>query len=268
MNVARMFDNDPRSTDRGFTPVKGEHMKRWLVALVALLGVTMSSRTYTDPQVQLAVTGTWCAHQDSIALYGGSSGTGYLTDGYAHPLGHYYPTEHGWFANVVERAEVEWPGFAWRNYSMNGASVATFLPGGAQETAVQDTWNRDPNVAFLALGTNEFLGGVPASTFQANLNALITRIKSGAPGTSLVILRQWYTPHHPRLAWTPYADAMQAVATSRGLNLVDVGAAFHEMEYGVADESGLYHSDRIHLSTAGNYVYASVVYDSLKFTCN
>lgn len=212
----------------------------------------------------LATTGTWCGNHNTMAVYGGSSATGYLMPGYSQPNGIYQPTEYGWTTNVAERAYDTWSSFTgWRNYSKNGASVATFLPGGSQHWAIQDTANWNINIAFIAMGTNEYLGGVPVATFKSNLNELITRIWNATGNTtSIVIIRQWYTPHRPLAEWIPYVNAMRDVANARHVPYVDIDL-WTQMEYGQTDDSGLFHDDKIHLTPAGQTAYAKDVWAAL-----
>ncbi|GAB3429777.1 SGNH/GDSL hydrolase family protein [Actinophytocola sediminis] len=242
---------------------------RAAAAALAILLVTILLASGEPRRAEAAPlsNSTWCAYKDSLALLGGSSGTGYLTAGYSSADGTYDPTTYGWWKRVAERADSAWGAESY-NYSRNGASAASYLPGGRWPSttgAVADIGAHQPALAIISLGTNEYLAQVQPGVFEANLRQLVDDIQTISPRTAILLAVQWTARvPSPTYSWEQYKQRIQAVAVSEITAMVDLRQYLPSASD--PDWAKFYHPDRIHLLDHSHLVVAAAFWTWL-FSC-
>jgi lysophospholipase L1-like esterase len=231
-------------------------MKARLAALTLILLVVFAMPATAAPLSNSA----WCQDRASLVVLGASDSTGAFTTGYASPDETYDETPYGWFSRVSGNAGMYW-GTASNNYSRNGAQASDFLPGGRWPVttgAVEQIRQKQPSLVMITLGGNEYLSGVSPATYQANLTQLVRDIHTVSPRTGVLLVALWHIARtNPPHQWWEYTNAMFNVAVSEVTALVDLTQYFPRSDL---DTAGLFASDRIHLTDAGNMVVAATMW--------
>lgn len=231
-------------------------MKAKVAALTLILLVVFAMPATAAPLSDSA----WCKDRASLVVLGASDSTGAFTTGYASPDETYYKTPYGWFSRVSGNAATYW-GTTATNYSRNGAQTSDFLPGGRWPVttgAVEQIRQKQPSLVIITLGGNEYLSGVSPSVFQANLTQLVRDIHAASPRTGVVLAALWHIARtNPAHQWWEYTTAMFNVAVSEVTALIDLAQYFPRSDM---DTAGLFASDRIHLTDAGNMVAAATMW--------
>jgi lysophospholipase L1-like esterase len=117
--------------------------------------------------------------------------------------------------------------------------------------------NIAPDLAIIMLGRNEWVTGVSAATFIANLTTLIANVRATAtPAPSILLVAEMQGNYTPGPLWSTYVDAIAALVASDGnLAYVDLNPAFGG--YTVPPSGPLYNADLKHPNDAGNAEIAS-----------
>ncbi|ROP36295.1 SGNH/GDSL hydrolase family protein [Saccharothrix texasensis] len=235
---------------------------RWTSLIGALIAVTalLVGPTGREHQAAALTGATWCTTKASMAVIGGSSSTGYLTEGYASPDNTYHPTTYGWWRRLTAQAAAGW-GTTATNYARNSAKAADFLPGGRWPIttgAVADIDAKNPALVIVSLGTNEYLAQVPPAQFEADLVQLVDDIKTASPGTAVVLVAQW-TAYVPAATypWSQYVTAIRNTAVAEVAGLVDLRQ--YLISAGDQDWSRFYNIDRIHLLDHSHMIVAAAM---------
>jgi len=237
--------------------------KATAAVLVALLILVSGAATGVAP---LAAAGplaqsTWCQHRASMAIFGGSSSTGYLTTGYTKTDGTYQATTYGWWKQVSEFAATNW-GTQSYNYARNGASYASYTSGGqwpVTRNAVASLSETQPDLLFLALGTNEYLAQQDPAVMEANMRTVVAAVKQASPRTAMMAIVQHtaYAGPNPVFPWERYKQRIMQVVIDETLAMADLRQSVPSA-YG-ADWALFYHPDRIHMKDTTHMVFAAGV---------
>lgn len=208
----------------------------------------------------------------SIAVFGDSLATGY---GLAYP-GNAYPdrlrqalagdppTQNGSPTTVY-------------NYSINGARVDDWLPGGRwyesspvswwSGRGLMDEFNRNkPTMAIVAVGLNDGYSFNPpftADQFEANLTRLSQALRTRNPGVFLVFIHET-APSYTDL-YRSYWDRTRSVASAFGpaSTAIDWTAM---LPYGNVAWPGFnyYQFDQVHLNDAGQIAVMNILLERLR----
>lgn len=243
------------------------------LALAALLFVAGGSATMTSTASAAPLTNSpWCANKDSIAIMGGSTNTGFQSSGYpANPGSYagYYPTTYGWWSRVTTQLNAYYgtadDGVVFKsyNYARNGASAHNFLPGGAFPEAMNDLATTKPNLLIISVGSNEYLGQLNPTQFQTNLTALIDAVYARTNSTAVMLAVQHEIGiANPTYTYSQYAQVIYNVAATRYAAVIDMRQVAPSDAAG-NNPAGLYNADKIHLSDAGQLVYAARYWSAL-----
>jgi acyl-CoA thioesterase-1 len=231
-----------------------------LAVLVLTAGVVGGNSARTAQAGPLAGS-TWCAYRDSMAIFGGSSATGYLTTGYTNSAGTYQPTQYGWWKQVTDFAAANW-GTVSHNYARNGASFASYLNGGQWDVtrnAVTALGETQPDLLFLALGTNEYLAQTSPDVMEANMRQVVDNVKAASPRTAIMAIVQQtaYAGTNPTYTWEKYKQRIMQVVIDEHLAMADlrqsVPSAYN------TDWQRWYHPDRIHMLDTTHMTFAAGV---------
>lgn len=204
---------------------------------------------------------TWCQHRDSIAVFGGSSSTGYLTTGYTKTDNTYQATPYGWWKQITDFAATNW-GTVSYNYARNGASYASYTTGGqwpVTRNAVQSLSETQPDLLFLALGTNEYLAQQDPAAMEANMRAVVAAVKESSPRTAMMAIVQHtaYAGPNPAFPWERYKQRIMQVVIDEHLAMADLRQSVPSA-YGT-DWARFYHPDRIHMLDTTHMTFAAGV---------
>jgi acyl-CoA thioesterase-1 len=227
--------------------------------LLLVTPVAVSTSSPSSYEVQSQVGSPWCPSKASMALIASSSGTGSMTTGYSSPDGTYAATAYGWWSRVTRQFNSYW-GTTQTNYSRGSAHVSDFLPGGRwliTTGATADIAVKQPSLVIISLGTNEYVEQVPPTTFEANLNTLISDIRAAAPSTTIYLTTQWEVNMWNPVTY-PYANytaAIRSAAVNHGTGLMDLRQ--YIIPGTSADWPMFYHPDRGHLLDVGHMVVAA-----------
>lgn len=144
-------------------------------------------------------------------------------------------------ANAYTPGDVEF-----NNVGVYGSRTNDWIDFVSNYKVYAEMMMNQPDAAAIFLGGNEYITGVSAATFQANLNTLLTQLDSvgieafliGGYGASSVTDAQWLG--HRKVLWD--------TADARGIPLLD----FYDLlgPYTEANGNGMY-ADGVHLSSAG-----------------
>ena len=126
-----------------------------------------------------------------------------------------------------------------------------------------------PQLAVVALGTNDYGAQTPIATYRASLTTIIAALRAAAPGLSVALLmysRRGDVAVQP-IGWRAYVDAAYAVADAdtglagaSGVAVIDLSQRLPDAATsGTADPLGVYHSDRVHFSAKGHTLIGEMV---------
>jgi acyl-CoA thioesterase-1 len=217
---------------------------------------------------------TWCLNKDSMAVFGGSSSTGYLTTGYNNPEGTYQATPNGWWTyvtgwadRVYGLADDEQPLTA-NNYAHNGASFASYMPTGQWDVtrnAITDLEVTQPDLLILSLGTNEYLAQIDPAVMEANMRWVVDEVKKASPRTAMLVIVQQnaYAGVSPVYSWEKYKVRIMQVVIDEVLAMADVRADIPSAY--ATDWATFYQPDRIHLKDAAQHIFGANVRQWLYF---
>jgi acyl-CoA thioesterase-1 len=230
------------------------------VTLVALMSGVVGATPPAAVAGPLAGS-TWCQHRDSMAIFGGSSSTGYLTSGYTRTDGTYQATTYGWWKQVSEFAATNW-GTTSHNYARNRASFGSYLPGGqwpVTRNAVAELGEVQPDLLFLSLGANEYLAQRDPAEMEANMRAVVDAVKEASPRTAIMAIVQQtaYAGPAPTYSWERYKQRIMQVVIDEQLAMADLRQSVPSA-YGT-DWKLWYHPDRIHMLDTTHMTFAAGV---------
>jgi lysophospholipase L1-like esterase len=113
-----------------------------------------------------------------------------------------------------------------------------------------------PHLVAISLGENDWVADVPASTAQANLQALIARVKTASTTSPSFVLMAWPTPLASGTThtdtWANYLAMYAAVAAADPANVCVLDMTQRATAPGVSNALGLFNSDLQHPSTKGS----------------
>jgi acyl-CoA thioesterase-1 len=188
-------------------------LRKWTIAVVAVLGMTAAGSAYSAPKTVLVVG-------DSLsAEYGLARGT-------------------GWVALLEQRLKAEKIDARIVNASISGETTSggrTRLPALLQQ--------HRPDVVVLELGANDGLRGLPVPAAAHNLRTMIQHAQRNWPKVLLVGMR--IPPNYGRAYTERFAGMYKDLAGTYKVPLVPF------MLDGVAQDAANFQADRMHpLATA------------------
>lgn len=240
-----------------------------LLASGAVAGVTPSASA--GPLAQ----STWCQHRDSMAIFGGSSATGYHTTGYAKTDGTYdKDAKYGWWKRVTDWADRVYgtaddgQPLQVNNYARNGASFGSYMPGGQWDitrNALGEIGENQPDLLILALGANEYLAQVSPDTMETHMRWVVDQVKTVSPRTAMLAIVQQnaYAGPSPVYPWELYKQRIMEVVVDEVLAMADVRADIPSAY--AADWAVYYQTDRIHMRDLAQGTFGAVVRQWLFF---
>lgn len=220
--------------------------RRMVVSLGAALLAAIVFLTALTPAA--ATGGSWCS-----ALAAGSPIIDVIGDSTSA-------------ATSVDNASLRWPNQLgaslqtdrapgtqiWTGGAIPGSATADYLPGAKYANHVEFTVH-GPNLIMLGLGINDWAGGVPPLTYQAQYQQIIDRIRELAPDATIMLWHEpWvYTPELlvSRPSQAPYRDVAQSLAVANGLVYVAT-----EWPFAGDDPFQLRTPDGVHQTAAGQNV--------------
>ena len=108
----------------------------------------------------------------------------------------------------------------------------------------------DPDLLVMELGTNDMTDQVSPSTFESNLQSIITTAQANDSNPlSVVLLPVWDATSHDPLVYDEYVAAEKDLATKDGLGIADLSAL----------DATLYTADGMHPDTAGEQVVSDTL---------
>lgn len=147
------------------------------------------------------------------------------------------------------------------NWGYGGSESADWVQQTGYDLRSFPVWEVVPNLAIVALGTNDVAQSVSASTYQSN----ITTIVQGFQAINVDVLLVSNIPINPTNIgsypsdWTAYRTALRSVSSTLGVPLLDLGARWN-YDGAAAQALGLISSgDGIHPTSAGAADMASAV---------
>ncbi len=183
------------------------------------------------------------AAERTVVFFGDS-----LTAGY----GLHDPDMQSYPAQIQRKIDAEH--LSWRvvNAGVSGETSA----GGLRR--IDWVLRQRPDVFFLELGANDGLRGTAAEVTQANLQAIIDRVRSKYPEARIVLAGMRMPPNMGQ----DYAEAFRALypALARRNQI----ALIPFLLEGVAEVADLNQADRIHPNPSGAAIVADVVWKTLR----
>lgn len=181
--------------------------------------------------------------EKTIVFFGDSLTAGY---GLADPDTQAFP------AQVQKRIDLEQ--LPWRtvNAGLSGETSA----GGLRR--VDWVLNQRPNVFVLELGANDGLRGISPGVTQANLQAIIDRVRARYPETRIVLAGMRMPPNMGADFTDAFAAIFPALARKNEMTLIPFLLA------GVATVPNLNQGDGIHPTAEGASVVADVVWKVIR----
>lgn len=104
--------------------------------------------------------------------------------------------------------------------------------------ALDEDVNFDPTYIVVALGTNDFYGGIPATTVEENAFDYLTVLKNIYPGVPITVI-------------SPFSSSIIDVRDAVRYAAEDTGCHFIDGPSLIAPAGGRWHADNVHPSTAG-----------------
>lgn len=231
----------------------------------ALAGLTTAAGVYvvTGPAASAQTPPPYCADKSNLAIVGASSETGYATTGYPSGAQTFQPTAYGWASRFANSVKSQW-GTTVTDYAHNGAMATDYLPGGrwASTTgAIADIAARKPSLVLINLAGNEYnIQKDPAQT-QADLGALVDKIRAASPNA--LILMGIYAEYKwapnadngymtQKYTWAQYGSAVYNTAVAKGTPLLDLRQYIPPAASSQLPSPSPWYTDNIHLNDAGN----------------
>lgn len=141
--------------------------------------------------------------------------------------------------------------YAWRTAAIRGWELVNIAVGGRASTVADAdaVAGLKPDVVSVAIGVNDWQGGVPVATYRERLGGMLARLRSALPGVPVAVISPlWVAPSwSPAKAAAPldeYRAAAAAAATAAGATLID-GPALIE------HDPKLFNSVAVHPNDAG-----------------
>ena len=151
-------------------------------------------------------------------------------------------TEQGdWQALLPHRSVV--------NAGRSGYTTAQLVPVAREVAAAK------PAIVFVLTGTNDIRDGHPPTWTADRLHELLDAIEAGSPTTTIVVQTILPRDDRPHDALAT-AEAVRAVAESRGLRVLDLHSPFDDGTGGLRDGET---TDGVHLSEAGYMRWAELL---------
>jgi acyl-CoA thioesterase I len=179
-----------------------------------------------------------------LVLFVGTS----LTEG----LGLADPDAEAWPARVEARAREEGWSLRVRNAGLSGETSAGAL------RRIDWVLDEPPAVVVLETGANDGLRGLPVAELEANLEAILGRIRERAPGARVVLTGMEAPPNMGAAYASAFRDVFPRVARRWGAELVPF------LLDGVAGEPDLNQADRIHPTAEGHDRMADTAWEILE----
>lgn len=181
-------------------------------------------------------------HAQTHILFLGDS----LTAGYGIEQTEAFP------AIVKQLAEQEGTPVSITNGGMSGDTTAGAL------TRVGWLLKKKPDVAFVALGANDGLRGLPVNQMKENLLAIIDRIRESSPGVRIILAGMRLPANFGHEYRSSFEAVYAEVAAAKNVPLMPF------LLEGVATDARLNLPDRLHPSPEGHKVIADAVWKVLK----
>lgn len=243
-----------------------------VLAFVILAAGIVAGNTTRVAEAGPLAGSTWCAHRDSMAIFGGSSATGYLTTGYSSSTGTYAPTQYGWWQQITAFAATNW-GTTSHNYARNGASFKSYTNEGqwpVTRNAVSQLGEVQPDLLFLSLGANEYLAQRDPAEMEANMRSVVAAVKQASPRTAIMAIIQQTAvvpdtsaSNPPTWSWEKYKVRIMQVVIDEHLAMADLRQSVPSA-YG-PDRAKFYHPDGIHMLDTAQVTFAAGVRPWLYF---
>jgi len=202
---------------------------RWIPCFAALLG--------------LAAGAARAAEAPTVLFFGDSLTAGYGLD---DPATQAYP--------AIIQQKIRAAGLDWRvvNAGLSGETSA----GGLRR--LDWVLRQRMDCFVLELGGNDGLRGIPPATTEANLQAIIDRVRAKAPGARIVLVGIEAPPNMGEDFTRAFAAIFPALAARNHLPLIPFLLA------GVAGRPDLNQADGIHPTAKGHAAVAETVWAVLK----
>ncbi len=110
-----------------------------------------------------------------------------------------------------------------------------------------------PDVFVLALGANDGLRGQPVEAMEANLTAILAKVKAKAPNARLVVAGVATLPNYGEAYGEQFRAVFPRVAEQAGATLIPF------LLEGVAGDRSLNQADQVHPTAAGARILAQTV---------
>lgn len=178
-----------------------------------------------------------------LVLFVGTS----LTEGF----GLSDPGEEAWPARVAARAGEEGLTLRFRNAGLSGETSAGAL------RRIDWVVDEPPAVLVLEVGANDGLRGLPVAQLEANLDAILERIREIAPEARVVLVGMEAPPNLGSGYASGFREAYPRVARRWDTELIPF------LLDGVAGVPGLNQPDRIHPTAQGHRRMAEVAWPVL-----
>jgi len=207
---------------------------RWLhlVGVTAVLGVGLSASTMRAAEAT-----------HTILFFGDSLTAGYGLDD---------PSREAFPALIQQKLDAEH--LPWRavNAGLSGETTA----GGLRRV---DWVLRQPiDIFFLALGANDGLRGIDPAVTQANLEAIVQRVRGKYPAAKIIVAGMEMSPTMGESFTRRYRVVFAEVARKAHATLLPFLLA------GVGGQPGLNQADGVHPTAAGYRVVAQTVWKSIR----
>jgi acyl-CoA thioesterase I len=187
--------------------------------------------------------GAATASRPPLVVFVGTS----LTEGF----GLSDPGEEAWPARVAARAAGEGLILRFRNAGLSGETSAGAL------RRIDWVMDEPPAVLILEAGANDGLRGLPVAQMEANLDAILGRIREIAPEARVVLVGMEAPPNLGTGYAREFREVYPRVARRWGTELIPF------LLEGVAGVPGLNQPDRIHPTSDGHDRMAEVAWPVL-----
>lgn len=155
------------------------------------------------------------------------------------------------------------PGVHAVNAGLAGGTSATYLT----PTTIAQVAACAPVAVVHTIGSNDFQHQMPATEYQANIEAAIDQLDEACPVPPVHLLVHAYQRRDVSgaITWSQYRDALAAIANERPdrVALIDADPLFAATGLPGADPLRLIHTDNVHATDAGLAALADAVTTAL-----
>lgn len=152
-----------------------------------------------------------------------------------------------------------------RTYGNNGVEVTNAGLAGSQTSNWLNAASYNPrnlvpgvitpDIVFLCLLQNDAAAAVSLATYRANINTLITQYQGLGATVVVALPPACSTGTVATATWKGYADALYDAAAAYNCPVLDVNDRVGA--YAAGNPNGIYNIDGVHLTPAGNALWAS-----------